>query len=130
MSIAYTINREQRIVTLTARDTLNRTMLEGVFKSIVNDAAHDPTFDMMADFSDVVYLDLDMIDIQSLAAKMLNGKTIKGRFAIITGEDQGRYSLGVYFKALADGMSDTGQRIFRTASEAQVWLDQDLRSTA
>lgn len=126
MSIQHTINRAQRTIFITGSGDLNRSMLQDLFRKITTDPAFDPSFDTVADFSDVVYLDLDLADIQSLVERTLSKDIRNGRFAIITGTDQGRYSLGVYFSALAEGVSDTHQRIFRTAPEAHNWLASSL----
>lgn len=130
MSVTYTIDSARRTIFLTGQDQLNRAMLEAVYDAIVNDPAFAPEFDTFADFSAVIYLDLDVVDIQKLVEATVAKKIGKGRFAIVTGEDQGRYSLGVYFKALAEGVSQTRQRIFRTAHEAQAWLTEERLSTA
>ena len=126
MSVQHTINRAQRTIFITGLGDLNRSMLQDLFRKITTDPAFDPTFDTVADFSDVVYLDLDLADIQSLVERTLSKDIRNGRFAIITGTDQGRYSLGVYFSVLAEGVSDTRQRIFRTAPEAHNWLASPL----
>ncbi|MCR4378927.1 MAG: hypothetical protein NUV50_12650 [Rhodospirillales bacterium] len=122
MSVQHTINRAQRTIFITGSGDLNRSMLQDLFRKITTDPAFDPSFDTVADFSDVVYLDLNLTDIQSLVERTLAKDIRNGRFAIITGTDQGRYSLGVYFSVLAEGVSDTHQRIFRTAPEAHNWL--------
>jgi hypothetical protein len=98
--------------------------LEDVFAKIFNDPAADPTFDTIADISNVARLDLDVGDIQSLVNALVNQnpRRRKGRTVIITGQDQGRYSLGVYFKVLTETQCSNPQRIFRTATEAQAWL--------
>jgi len=126
MSVQHTINRAQRTIFITGSGDLNRSMLQDLFRKITTDPAFDPTFDTVADFSDVAYLDLDLADIQSLVQRTLSKDIRNGRFAIITGTDQGRYSLGVYFSVLAEGVSDTHQRIFRTAAEAYNWLASPL----
>lgn len=122
MSVHYTIDSAQRTIFVSATGDLNRSMLETAFDQMCADPAFDPLFDTCADFSAVSYLDLDMVDIQKLVAHTMCEKIDRGRFAIITGEDQGRYSLGVYFKALSESVHETRQRIFRTAAEAQAWL--------
>lgn len=122
MSVTYSIDRAQRTIFVTGQDHLNRVMLEEVFGAIMADPDFVPDFDTFADFSAVVYLDLDAVDIQTLVKDTISRDVRTGRFAIITGEDQGRYSLGVYFKALAEEVSQARQRIFRTAHEAHAWL--------
>ena len=126
MSVQHTINRAQRTIFITGSGDLNRSMLQDLFRKITTDPAFDPTFDTVADFSDVVYLDLDLAGSQSLVERTMSKDIRNGRFAIITGTDQGRYSLGVYFSVLAEGVSDTRQRIFRTAPEAHNWLTSPL----
>lgn len=124
MSVTYTIDSARRTIFLTGQDHLNRQMLEAAYDTIVTDPAFAVEFDTFADFSSVVYLDLDVVDIQKLVENTMAKDVRKGRFAIVTGEDQGRYSLGVYFKALAEEVSHTQQRIFRTAREATAWLTE------
>lgn len=122
MSVHHTIDRAKRTIFITASGDMNRPMLRALFRKITADPAFDPTFDTVADFSDVVYLDLNVADIQALVMDTLSKDMRNGRFAIVTGTDQGRYSLGVYFSVLAQGVSDTRQGIFRTAPEAHTWL--------
>lgn len=130
MSVTYTIDSARRTIFLTGQGHLNRSMLEAVFVDISKDPAFVAEFDTFADFSAVIYLDLDVVDIQKLVENTMARDVRKGRFAIVMGEDQGRYSLGVYFKVLAEGVSQTRQRIFRTAREAQVWLTEERLSIA
>jgi hypothetical protein len=122
MSVQHTISCAKRTIFITGSGDLNRAMLRDLFRKITTDPAFDPSFDTIADFSDVVYLDLNVADIRSLVERTMSKDIRSGRFAIITGTDQGRYSLGVYFSVLAEGVSDTRQRIFRTADEAHNWL--------
>ena len=122
MSVTYTLDCAQRTLFITATGDLNRSMLEDAFDQVCTDPAFAPTFDTVVDFSAVIQLNLDMMDIQKLVARIQKNTEPQGRFAIITGTDQGRYSLGVYFKALAEGVSETQLRIFRTADEANLWL--------
>lgn len=122
MAVHYTIDSAQRTISITGSHDLNRTMLLDAFRQILVDPAFDPAFDTVADFSNVTYVNLDVVDLQMLVETLSAEDTRTGRFAIITGEDQGRYSLGVYFKALSESVSETRQRIFRTAAEAQNWL--------
>jgi len=122
MSVTYSIDSAKRTIFITGQDHLNREMLEAIFGAIMADPGFIPTFDTLADFSEVIYLDLDAVDIQTFVRDTISHDVRTGRFAIITGEDQGRYSLGVYFKALAEEVSQARQRIFRTAGEARAWL--------
>lgn len=122
MSVHHTINPAQRTIFITGSGNMDRLMLERMFRTITADPAFDPTFDTVADFTEVVHLDLSLPDIQKLVKRTMSKDIRTGRFAIITGTDQGRYSLGMYFTVLAEGVSDTRQRIFRTADEAQAWL--------
>lgn len=124
MSLELTIDAEKRIIYLTGRSNLTRAMLQEIARVMVTDDAFDPTFDICADFSRLAFLDLDVADIRWLVEKNLAKARLTGRLAIVTGHDQGRYSLGVFFQALSEGFTHTRQGVFRTSQEAHAWLNQ------
>ena len=123
MSIEIDINAKRRRIVMTGRSQLTRHVLETAIRTLITHPRFDPGFDVCADFSEIVHLDLSVRDLQKLVEKSFSKRTDHGRVAIVTGEDQGRYSLGVYFKALSESFTHTRQSIFRTADEAHAWLD-------
>lgn len=120
MAVTFRIDGARRLVFITVEGNLNRAMLDAALLRLSAAPGFDPAFDTIADFSQVTYLNLDIADIQRLVRS--TAPASKGRIAIITGEDQGRYSLGVYFKALSEGLHEVEQCIFRTLDEAHAWL--------
>jgi hypothetical protein len=116
----FSIDVERRLVTSVAEGVLDFAAVTEHMRGLLADPHFDPTFNQLADFSQVTEVRLSADEIQTLAARKVFAAG--SRRAGVAPDDL-VYAIGRMYDAYRrlSGGKEEG-RVFRTRAEALQWL--------
>jgi hypothetical protein len=86
MSCDYSIDKERRLVLVTAWGELTAKTVRDYRDRLIHDPAFEPTFHQLVDFTKVTHVTLDAADIRALAAPPIFARGSKRAFVVSSDE--------------------------------------------
>lgn len=118
----YTIDPVRRLIRVIFTGPLNLEVLSGVARATQADAAFNPAFDTIGDFSGVTQVDLQPGDLQAIMTEMQRQDRRFGRCAMVTGEDRAMLAYAKVYQDLVEGKVKVEHRACKTMVEAETWI--------
>jgi hypothetical protein len=120
VALSYTIDKESRLVTTTAWDTLTADQVLEHQRQLQNDPAFDPDFSQLADLTLVVHLQMDARTVMELSDIVLF--SAESRRAFIA-DNPFHYGMARMFAAFHKLSGEDQIRVFTTRDAALQWLN-------
>jgi hypothetical protein len=120
MAWSYTIDKERRLVTTTAWDTLTADQILEHQRQLQNDPAFDPDFSQLLDFTLVVHLQMDARTVMELSDLVLF--SAESRRAFIA-DNPFQFGMARMFAAFHRLSGEDQIGVFTTRDNALQWLN-------
>ena len=120
MSFTYVIDRERRLVLSTISGELTMGDIVGHQTALTQDAAFNPTFNQLADFTQVKKVSLSSEEIRTAASRSIFSRGSRRAFVAPTAELFGLSRMFEAYRALEGG--EEVLQVFKDKGEALRWL--------